>query len=1463
MPNYFTERKQLWETLKAHALAYSFYKPGWNDVVAGRINSINDLVRIPPVQPPIVSPPTEPRRLPERGDSYFTIKSQEFQTLKPIAKRLGVKLTWSDVKGETLTYLQFINRLKQEPVPPKRVTTQIQLPTQISRPSNIVQPSIPKIEKEKIRKTQMKKRIKELKTKKKQPKIATQIEHEEKKEIIKMANSNKLKTASYQNGKLYSPHVGMKTETIYLGDITYELTKIDAINNFARFRITFTTNNRTPTTRDIFDTATDLKNKLKTIPMITLHFVNQFNKVRSIIINQNYMDSFEEFEKRIDEIQRGDVVGSDAINENEYELVIDTFDATFISAIRGFGKLCSMIYETVGIDSKKQLCGYLCLKHICDELNAELKIDNKEKIKFSSVSTLSEKIKELKLPIDIISNNFVFQNDFTTLAESKEKKWVKIGKKNIKMFNLLQEDIKNVYLYSSEIPATYCIIHSEKNEHYDVIKNYSNLQLNNICCDNASNIYKKTTKMKKEIEHETYEKIYSTTELFKENKSMGCIDQKYCKPILTRYLIFDYETVLDWETKSIMRPYSLSFLDVNDFQMSELNKIDEQYNKIVSEYEKQLLSSNYKKEEIEKLIDKYEIENKELDKIIAKRDAFIYKHAHFYLSFDCTKTLLEYITKRQENKYYALVNFNGVNFDNFILMNDILNLQPEIISDIFYNGKQLLSFKISGRHTLFDIRKHLTGSLSKCCDDYKIRMNKKLKFDHTFAQKLYDENKLMEYYSCDQNKRNQLMYEIIQKEEILKEENDEVSKEILEYKSSGGKEPYPPYLQKLIDTYDEHEYQLNKIKQKHVNLGSELEKYNNRDVSSLAILYYRYEETLKILKLCNHEKRLYSYKTIGSMVWIFGNEEWKQIMERGKSVVLNTKTNKKIIVKGFRPETATDEYLIKQLNWESSFKIPRFKLPTKGFKLGKLGSTIKDIIEIGKKNEEFNERAFVYYKDILKYKSAGRVELFNGIQKINERQASIDICSAYPYASCVNKVFYPCGDIIEVEKYENMPTDLIGFFYCDIDQSNLRKNNLPNISCEKNGIDNDWGSTNLLKKYFLSTIKIEHLRKYGCKVKTYNGIYFTHKIESYKLFGFLLPFMQGKNEQDNFKKNNPELYNHCLRETLKLLMNAPSGKLIEKIHTTIIQDINSFDYEKMQNDPKIKSINCINIVGGKVFAQYTKDEFSMFGKHRPVYWSVLIYDYTQRYMYDNVFAQIGLKDLIYTDTDSCKVKYSAFLKWKQWAETQTVPHWEEVEKFDERYKYHKLYMEKSKVFGSFEDEYEETLNVGYYLQKKTYIAGSFDENKKQMTKIKNGEKEEIKYHLSFKGISKNDIPLTLKESFLKVKINKNGNKIIKIIDNKLAYDFYNDKEKQRINNAPLQFFEELYKNKIGYVLCQNMRTSLNNTKRNVKLDESDRMNKYMNCIELGFVVKKIEIQMPKISYYEPIMETYSNIGGCS
>lgn len=971
---------------------------------------------------------------------------------------------------------------------------------------------------------------------------------------------------------------------------------------------------------------------------------NEKNVVRHISISGKDLTTYQEFVARVVQILSGKVEGSDAINKDTEKLSLDYFELAYTDATEGYGKSDKILFECEEINDG--LCGFESLK----KCGFEYKENPKDLI---SLDNLLNVIKCNNLKISIIGNTFRIKSmkQIRTKPIKRIDVVIKKNNKNIGVWDLETSDINICYIYKA-YETDYTIIYDEINKHYDVIKNNNIKIQDNIFIDLTGEIYKNSVS------------VFTSREMIKNDIMLKNQDD-------LEYIFFDYETVIDFKQSSCMKEYSLSILRLTNKQLEDLTFAD--------------INGNLR--DVEKIRNSCCIT---------------------FLGYDCSLKFINWILENQKNTIFCFVGFNNTNFDNFIFLNALLKNKNNAVgeysvSEIFYNGSQLLNFKMNGRHHTFDIHKHLMGSLRDNCESFKIKCCKKLEFDHNKAQQLYLDNKLIDFITNNQ----------------------------------------------------------------------ELKDYNEFDVLATAVLFCKYRKALnEIPATAPYTINLTDTKTIGSLIF---------------KVFEDHKKNKK------------------------------FNLPTLNFK---------------------------QYEDLQKYKIAGRVELFNGAQEIFERLVSTDVCSLYPFVMAVLNCYYPCGDTIkEVKKYQG--DDIIGFYYCDIDQTNLKKSDLPNIYAEKLPLENKWDSQNELKDYLISNVMIGLLKKFNCKVVIKNGFIFEDKMKSCDMFGFLLDFMKAKNNQDTLKKNKSDDYNSALRETLKLLMNSLSGKVIEGLHTEKTVSVETLaEYEKIKN--KSQSINVINNIGDKIFITYEVDAESMLKQQRPIYLGVLIYDYAKRYMYENSYSKVGLSKLLYTDTDASKFRYKDFEVWKDWVDTNNiqVPHWKEVEAFDDRYKDHKIFVKGSKVFGAFEDELEDMIGdeyTFYCIEKKSWLY-AYKKDGKWNSKFR------------FKGLNGDALMLTLKEDFIKDKIvkhkGKDGNEdweekvyyIEPFSEEKVHQYYVNNRQKAIESGNEIAFYKQIFETGEGYVLTQSFRKIVKNLSRNVDLEDEEKYNELMNSIQVNITMKHINIK---------------------
>ncbi len=1181
--------------------------------------------------------------------------------------------------------------------------------------------------------------------------------------------------------------------------IEIKVQEFNRVNDFKEFRITSNASN----IRGLYVSVDKLVQKQGDVPFVVLFLIDRLTgRPRRITINTQFLDSFEDFNDRLAQITFGNVEGSAPISDEQYDLMVDRFDAVFIDPLSaGEGSNDKLLCEIIELKpSGKKTCIKDTMKYFGYKISGKIK----------TISQLLKYIKDESLPVEIITNkiSLVKGKRFIDIYDRKNSKFYDIvvgkKKKKIKLSVLKPEDYtiydeqtiehnkngfvmeptKEGVMIRREIFKTKDIklaIYSRDEKHIAPVK-----------VDTENNTVKRSDLYicsRKEI----YEMIDGEPRIVLSRKqTVEYMRKGTCsKPPIKksncahRYLYIDYETVIDWSIKEVMIPISLSIIDLNATDLVELVDLEK----------------------------KLKIQDRESKKNITKfkeRVLVMRKKAVTYIGYDCTKKMMKYIDSQYKRcPQYTIVTFNGSYFDNLILLSDLLSNADytDKVSDIFYTNNMLRNFKIYGRHEMFDLARHAAGSLKYNCKNYKINVFPKKTIDFKIIQEKYESgelDKMMNNYN--------------------KGDSCEFIDTLIEYNDYD--------VLSLATLYKLYENAMDKIIEDAI--------YTDRKVNPDGILLNK----LKAGDLDEKRMNLRNYKTIGSMAYKMLQKYW--------STKLDLDIPSFVFHKKHIPKNAKKEEIkrINKKNWEI---------------------------------HEKNNRYYKYYQDMQKFKTAGRVELFNGIKKYFGRARSLDITSSYPYSMAVNSVYYPSGEMIEVKYIDDMPEGKIGWFYCDIDQKILREKGLPNIVAEKTKMENIWQTKKVLKDYFMSTIKIDQMVKYGMVIGKdiiiYNGLYFTDKIRGCDLFEPLLSAMMTKVCQDMLKQTGSIDYNAALRQTVKLFLNCISGKIIERIHVNKIDEIkNAFHYHQMKESKRISKLNTISILGDRIFCSYTKREQDMMNTHRPIYWGILVYDYSQINLYDNTLAvgynlalEYGLseeearqqqiayrKEIFLCDTDACKMSSKAAEMCLGRMSKLQVPHWDKVEEYDSRYVDHMMYNPNSKVFGGYEDEFECYNNVNFFLAKKHY-AGFFDPSlPHDQPKNDSHYNELVKLQtistldFHFKGVNPrslvlNNHPYKQDETVFHriVKKVKGTQKVnYSITEQRKAYMYYNN---ETISNNTMisgkncyEYFNRLSQGKVLHILCQSFRKQMGNMKRDVSIEDKHKFNKSFNKISMCYSVKAIK-----------------------
>lgn len=1058
------------------------------------------------------------------------------------------------------------------------------------------------------------------------------------------------------------------------------------------YRVITNTNNIYDFYNKVLDYYEQIEEMGYSLAIVNVFFVKREENDNRVITRSidfgKYFGSVEILEEWYNDLKNspeGIRQGSEGVDTNEYSPIFDKFDL-IITRMKGDGgkfKYSFFNYIEQG-EFKDNLCGLRCLhkigqSYITEKMYYEGKLYLVDEMK----KWLSIESKDTS----IITNYIKYEGK---IERKNMKKFKTINNRDIMLNEIKMKDIKINYI--SKGNGKWTIIYDIEAEHYEVT---DKLELSeNLYCTLSKTLYY----VKGGIAYEIAGNIANRKNLEKNN---------FIKPSLygVEYLFIDYETVTDWKEKGVNKPYSVALLRANYRDLSELNQIEN------TKYEPGLKS-------------------------------FIRSKGKLFTGYDCSEQLIKYVEKIQQDKIFYFITFNGANFDNYILYNACVKYGMEYLkAPIIANG-QILDFKVFGRHGMFDIRKHVTGSLIDNCEAFKVEFCKKREdFDHNIMQTYFNDNVLIDFISKEQT-------------------------------------------------------------------GKKLFEYNMYDCIALALIFYRYKISIESIDFFNHNFNYYG----------------RDLNPVDNSLIIREKNIKEF---GSIEQSMTIGQFVN--------KVFNKHVENENIELSKFYENGK-----GKENKKLNARLLTYFKDLCKNRVAGRVQLFNGVQKIDGLLASPDVCSLYPYQMMVAPNVYPCGEIVEVEKYEDKPNGLIGYFYCDIDQSNMKVSIVPEKTIEGNNWD-----AKIVNNIFISSIMIEYLKLNGCKVEIRNGIYFDNVVKGCKLFKFLLNVMKLKNEEDKLKESKDPKYNQVMREIYKLVMNIPSGKLNQYLNTDKREIVNSHEFAEMLTSGKYESFNTLMVSNGKIHISYKADESDCIRTAKPVYIGALIYDYSKIFMHRHMYTKIDYKELIYTDTDSNKLRIDAFNEWVKYAKTIKVPHWEEVREYDNRYGTHTLYEENSKVFGSFENEYKDNnFMINYFLQKKTYLCIDPDYDKKMNKEFENErkKKKESKKYVSFhfKGVSDRDLILEDNNIIQLIAQNKKN----KVDSNKMLSDYSNEESNKKlmIKNNYLKLFEKLYKDKTCVLLTFSFKRISNNTKKNVKLDEQDRMNKHLYNIATKYTPKVIKIK---------------------
>lgn len=148
----------------------------------------------------------------------------------------------------------------------------------------------------------------------------------------------------------------------------------------------------------------------------------------------------------------------------------------------------------------------------------------------------------------------------------------------------------------------------------------------------------------------------------------------------TYILTFDFETVFDPKSDGLLRPYSVSW---------SIRKDDEKKGVV-----------------------------------------------YFYYGWDCVKVLVDWIVANQSRKKFVMLGYNSSRFDNYFLIVELM--QRDMLRDCKLVNGSILKMTFSGRHQVFDLCRYLACPLAVACQQFNPLYRKGADLvSHTVIQSMY------------------------------------------------------------------------------------------------------------------------------------------------------------------------------------------------------------------------------------------------------------------------------------------------------------------------------------------------------------------------------------------------------------------------------------------------------------------------------------------------------------------------------------------------------------------------------------------------------------------------------------------------------------------------------------------------------------------------------------------------------
>ena len=413
----------------------------------------------------------------------------------------------------------------------------------------------------------------------------------------------------------------------------------------------------------------------------------------------NLVFGYEFFEQALEEMESGggDQYGSDPINMNTARLVNNMVKIYVQQIDRPEGVSDKLIFPVVDVNSLKGYKKNNCLKNCIKYLGLNIPTEKQE-----NLDVFIKYVRDEGIELNIYSNIISKLNISNIKKRTPELKQIIAGSKirKLALYRIIDGDFEiQKRLDRGRIDGNGLIFCPNSN-HIDIIKKF---ELEELYCNTTGTIYK-------------LNKFGFAYELYKGDTINTERKIVQHEPIINTlyYVFFDYETVIDYHKSNCLNPYSVSYFYISHTELFNISGAGSER------------AFNINEETTKKIFeDKSRCVN--------------------ITGFDCNKKFIDFLKEFQRDKKVVLVSYNGANFDNFILYDGIKKSYKDdddnlVISNVLFNGNQILNFKINNTHSLYDLNRFIAGSLAENCKSFGVpeKYFKISGYNHDEIQNFYD-----------------------------------------------------------------------------------------------------------------------------------------------------------------------------------------------------------------------------------------------------------------------------------------------------------------------------------------------------------------------------------------------------------------------------------------------------------------------------------------------------------------------------------------------------------------------------------------------------------------------------------------------------------------------------------------------------------------------------------------------------